>query len=95
MLNELQNLQNYYTEEEEIDDNIEYEENNDENSFLNNDDKNIKVFCRFRPYNDIELSNTTNNSLIILSKEKLIFTQEKNLEIKKEYKFDGIFDINT
>ena len=29
MLNELQNLQNYYTEEEEIDDNIEYEENND------------------------------------------------------------------
>ena len=50
MLNELQNLQNYYTEEEEIDDNIEYEENNDENSFLNNDDKNIKVFCRFKQF---------------------------------------------
>ena len=94
MLNELQNLQNY-TEEEEIDDNIEYEENNNENSFLNNDDKNIRVFCRFRPYKENELSNTTNNSLIILSKEKLIFTQEKNLEIKKEYKFDGLFDLNT
>ena len=93
MLNE---IQNYYTEEKEINDNIEYKkENNDANSSLNDDGKNIKVFCRFRPSNEIELAYSTNNSLILLSKKKLTFTQEKNLEIKKEYIFDGLFDTNT
>ena len=57
--------------------------------------KNIKVFVRFRPSKEIELPYSTDNSLILLSEEKLIFTQEKNLEIKKEYIFDGLFDINS
>ena len=57
--------------------------------------KNIKVFIRFRPPKETDLSYSTNNSLILFSEQKLIFTQEKNLEIKKEYIFDGLFDINS
>ena len=43
--------------------------------------KNIKVFARFRPPNEIELSYSTNNSLILLSEEKLIkiFIEYKSL----------------
>ena len=101
MLNELQN--DYNEEEEYIDDNIDNIENeNDNNDSINafnkdnlKDDKNIKVFCRFRPPNENELSYSTNNCLILLSPQKLIFTQEKNLEIKKEYIFDGLFDLYT
>ena len=55
----------------------------------------INVFCRFRPPNELELSNSTNNSVILLSPKNLIITQEKNLEIKKEYTFDGLFEIDT
>ena len=55
----------------------------------------INVFCRFRPPNEEELSYTTNNSVIILSPKQLIITQEKNLEIKKDYTFNGIFEIDT
>ena len=55
----------------------------------------INVFCRFRPPNELELSNSTNNSVIILSPKNLIITQEKNLEIKKDYAFDGLFEIDT
>ena len=62
---------------------------------LSNFQNNLKVFCRFRPPNELELSNSTNNCLFLLSPQKLLFTQEKNLEIKKEYIFDGIFDYNS
>ena len=94
MLNE---LQNDYNENEDINDIMEYESENIaiENSLNNNKNNNIKVFCRFRPPNEIELSHSTNNALILVSREKLIFTQEKNLEIKKEYTFDGLFDIKA
>ena len=106
MLNE---LQNNYNKEKEINNNFEDENNSEEeNELITNNlienitkedlsdtSKNIKVYCRFRPPNEIELSHSTNNSLILLSPEKLIFTQEKNLEIKKEYTFDGLFDFNS
>ena len=105
MLNE---LQNNYNEEinnnyEDLNNNNEEEENisisnNSLQNIMNEDilniSKNINVFCRFRPPNETELSHSTNNCLILLSPEKLIFTQEKNLEIKKEYTFDGLFDFN-
>ena len=101
MLSELQNNYN----EEEINNNKENENFNEDDNVLISDNslnedildtsKNIKVFCRFRPPNEKELSHSTNNSLILLSPQKLIFTQEKNLEIKKEFTFDGLFDINT
>ena len=104
MLNELQNEFN-----EEINNNYEDENNNEEKENISNSNnslqnvikedilnisKNINVFCRFRPPNEAELSHSTNNCLILLSPKKLIFTQEKNLEIKKEYTFDGLFDFN-
>ena len=43
--------------------------------------KNIKVFVRLRPQNETELSYSTNNSLILLSEEKLIkiFIEYKSL----------------
>jgi len=43
----------------------------------------------------LELSNSTNNSVILLSPTNLIITQEKNLEIKKDYTFDGLFEMDT
>ena len=52
----------------------------------------IQVFCRFRPPNESELSVSTNNSVFLLSSKKLILTQEKKLELKKDYTFDGIFE---
>ena len=55
----------------------------------------INVFCRFRPPNELELSNSTNNSVILLSPKNLIITQDKNLEIKKDYTFDGLFEMDT
>ena len=55
----------------------------------------INVFCRFRPPNELELSNSTNNSVILLSPTSLIITQDKNLEIKKDYTFDGLFEMDT
>ena len=55
----------------------------------------INVFCRFRPPNDLELASSTNNSVILLSPKNLIITQDKNLEIKKDYTFDGLFEIDT
>ena len=96
MLNELNEIQ--IKEENQNNNEIINLTNSIENILnINNLDnnKNIKVFVRFRPPNEIELSYSTNNSLIFLSEEKLIFNQEKNLEIKKEYIFDGLFDINS
>ena len=55
----------------------------------------IKVYCRFRPPNEEELSHSTNNSVILLNPRQLIIAQEKNLEIKKDYTFDGLFEIDT
>ena len=54
MLNE---LQNDYNENEDINDIMEYESENIaiENLLSNNKNNNIKVFCRFRPPNEIEL----------------------------------------
>ncbi len=37
----------------------------------------INVNCHFRPPNELELSNSTNNSLILLSQKELIITQDK------------------
>ena len=107
MLNELQHNYN----EEDINNNIKNENDNEKeegnnslsnnslqniiNENISNTSKNIKVYCRFRPPNEKELSHSTNNCLILLSPQNLLFTQEKNLEIKKEYVFDGLFDINT
>jgi len=53
------------------------------------------VFCRFRPPNDYEISHSTNNSVILLSPKQLIITQEKKLELKKDYTFDGLFEFDT
>ena len=55
----------------------------------------IQVYCRFRPPNESELSFSTNNSVILLSPKKLIITQEKKLELKKDYTFDGLFEYDT
>jgi Cdc6-like AAA superfamily ATPase len=55
----------------------------------------IEVFCRFRPPNESELSFSTNNSVILLSPKQLIITQEKKLELKKDYTFDGLFESDT
>ena len=55
MLNE---LQNDYNENEDINGIMGYESDNNaiENLLLNNKNNNIKIFCRFRPPNEIELS---------------------------------------
>ena len=53
------------------------------------------MFCRFRPPNDYEISHSTNNSVILLSPKQLIITQEKKLELKKDYTFDGLFEFDT
>ena len=98
MLNELNEIQNNNIKEESQNNNGIYLTNSIENILnINNLDnnKNIKVFVRFRPSNEIELSYSINNSLIFLFEEKLIFTQEKNLEIKQEYIFDDLFEINS
>ena len=41
------------------------------------------------------MSYSTNNSVILLSPKQLIITQDKKLEIKKDYTFDGLFEIDT
>ena len=51
--------------------------------------------CRFRPPNEEELSYSTNNSVILLSPKQLIITQEKKFRNKKNYTFDGLFEIDT
>ena len=53
------------------------------------------MYCRFRPPNEYEISHSTNNSVILLSQKQLIITQEKKLELKKDYVFDGLFDFDT
>jgi kinesin family protein 5 len=55
----------------------------------------INVYCRFRPPNESELSNSTNNSVILLSPKELIITQDKKLELKKNYIFDGLFEVDV
>ena len=55
----------------------------------------INVYCRFRPPNELELSHSTNNSLILLSPKELIITQDKKLELKKNYIFDGLFEVDV
>ena len=55
----------------------------------------IQVFCRFRPPSESELSFSTNNSVILLSPKQLIITQEKKLELKKDYIFDALFENDT
>lgn len=37
----------------------------------------IRIYCRFRPSNEYELTHSTNNSVILLSPRQLIVTQEK------------------
>ena len=53
------------------------------------------MYCRFRPPNEYEISHSTNNSVILLSPNQLIITQEKKLELKKDYIFDGLFEFDT
>ena len=82
MLNELNEIQN--NKEENINNNgINLTNSIEDILNINNLDnnKNIKVFVRFRPPNEIELSYSTNNSLILLSEEKLIkiFIEYKSL----------------
>ena len=90
-------------QERNINNNNEIEEIiNQSNSMTNNDisikkeeeklSEYIQVFCRFRPMNESELSISTNNSVFLLSSKKLILTQEKKLELKKDYTFDGLFE---
>ena len=100
MLNEKQNNSNTEEIDEDNSDNLYQNENentqNNEN-ILNKSlvySKNIKVFCRFRPPNEIELSHSITNSVIILSPKKFMITQKKDLEIKQEYTFNNIFDID-
>ena len=81
MLNELNEIQNNNIKEESQNNNEIINLTNSIENILNinnlDNNKNIKVFVRFIPLNEIELSNSTNNSLIFLSEEKLIFNQEK------------------
>ena len=90
-------------QERNINNNNEIEEIiNQSNSMTNNDisikkeeeklSEYIQVFCRFRPMSESELSISTNNSVFLLSSKKLILTQEKKLELKKDYTFDGLFE---
>ena len=84
MLNELNELQNNNIKEESQNNNgINLTNSIEDILNINNLDnnKNIKVFVRFRPPNEIELSYSTNNSLILLSEEKLIkiFIEYKSL----------------
>ena len=85
MLNELNEIQNNNIKEENQNNNeiINLVDSIEDILNINNLDnnKNIKVFARFRPPNEIELSYSTNNSLILLSEEKLIkiFIEYKSL----------------
>ena len=82
MLNELNELQ---IKEENQNNNEIINLTNSIEDILNinnlDNNKNIKVFVHFRPPNEIELSYSTNNSLILLSEEKLIkiFIEYKSL----------------
>ena len=104
-INNLEN-QEYNTQNQENnnEDNIEeiinQSEHNTNNDFASVSQEEklseyIQVFCRFRPPNESELSFSTNNSVILLSSKKLIITQEKKLELKKDYTFDGLFEYDT
>ena len=90
-------------QERNINNNNEIEEIiNQSNSMTNNEisvkkeeeklSEYIQVFCRFRPMSESELSISTNNSVFLLSSKKLILNQEKKLELKKVYTFDGLFE---
>lgn len=85
MLNELNGIQNNNIKEESQNNNEIINLTNSIENILNinnlDNNKNIKVFVRFRPPNEIELSYSTNNSLILLSEEKLIkiFIEYKSL----------------
>jgi hypothetical protein len=84
MLNELNKLQNNNIKEVNQNNNgINLSDSIEDILNINNLDnnKNIKVFVRFRHPNEIELSYLTNNSLILLSEEKLIkiFIEYKSL----------------
>ena len=78
MLNELNEPQNNNIKKENQNNNeiINLADSIENILNINNLDnnKNIKIFVRFRPPNEIELSYSINNSLILLSEEKLIFT---------------------
>ena len=81
MLNELNEIQN--KEESQNNNGINLADSIKDILNINNLDnnKNMKVFVRFRPSNEIELSYSKNNSLILLSEEKLIkiFIEYKSL----------------
>ena len=97
ILNQENNDININKENDDLNNNNEIEEIlNQSNDYIPAKlDEYIKVFCRFRPASESELSYSTNNSVIILSPTQLIITQDKKLELKKDYTFDGLFEYNT
>ena len=97
ILNQENNDININQENDDLNNNNEIEEIlNQSNDYIPAKlDEYIKVFCRFRPASESELSYSTNNSVIILSPTQLIITQDKKLELKKDYTFDGLFEYNT
>ena len=98
----LANQENYENNNGENEENEENEEIINQSEHISNNNisiqngeklsEYIEVFCRFRPPNESELSISTNNSVILLSPKQLIITQEKKLELKKDYTFDGLFE---
>ena len=98
----LANQENYENNNGENEENEENEEIINQSEHISNNNisiqngeklsEYIQVFCRFRPPNESELSISTNNSVILLSPKQLIITQEKKLELKKDYTFDGLFE---
>jgi kinesin family protein 5 len=65
------------------------------NSFNNNNNlqNNFKVYCRFRPINELEISRTNNKSCVeVTSKKDLLIIADTCLAIKQNYSFDQVFD---
>ena len=70
--------------------------NNSINNSSNSMQNNFKVFCRFRPINELEISRTNNKSCVeVTSKKDLLITADTCLAIKQNYTFDQVFDENS